>query len=79
IDATPTDQSTRQIERKVTSIWSAIETACERNDFRPKQSGLCNWCTYKEWCPAFGGDPEAAPAAFAGVERPIRPSGFSQP
>ncbi|MEX1218531.1 MAG: PD-(D/E)XK nuclease family protein, partial [Acidimicrobiales bacterium] len=29
IDTIPTDQSTRQIERKVTSIWSAIETACE--------------------------------------------------
>ena len=23
---------------------------------------LCNWCSYKEWCPAFGGDPALAPA-----------------
>ena len=79
VDTTPTEQSTRQIERKVTSIWSAIETACERDDFRPKQSRLCSWCAYQQWCPAFGGDPEAARAAFEGVERPVRLNGFREP
>lgn len=78
VDTTPTEQSTRQIERKVTSIWSAIETACEREDFRPKKSRLCSWCAYQQWCPAFGGDPSAARAAFEGIERPVRPNGFRQ-
>lgn len=79
VETTPTEQSTRQIERKVTSIWSAIETACERDDFRPKKSKLCNWCAYQQWCPAFGGDPDAARAAFEGIDRPERPNGFGQP
>lgn len=79
VDTAPTDQSTRQIERKVTSIWSAIETACERDDFRPKKSPLCSWCAYQQWCPAFGGDPDQARVAFEGVERPVRPNGFREP
>ena len=79
VETTPTEQSTRQIERKVTSIWSAIETACERDDFRPKKSRLCSWCAYQQWCPAFGGDPDEARAAFADVERTIRPNGFGHP
>ena len=77
VETTPTEQSTRQIERKVTSIWSAIETACERDDFRPKKSPLCSWCAYKQWCPAFGGDPDVVRAAHANVEPPLRPNGFS--
>ncbi len=78
VETTPTEQSTRQIERKVTSIWSAIETACERDDFRPKKSKLCSWCSYQQWCPEFGGNPDDARKAFEGVERPVRPNGFTQ-
>lgn len=69
VETAPTEQSTRQIERKVTSIWSAIETACAREDFRPKKSRLCSWCAYQQWCPVFGGDPEAARSAFGGTDR----------
>jgi putative RecB family exonuclease len=55
IVATPSEQSTRGLEKKVGAIWSAIERACERDDFRPKPGALCSWCAYKEICPAFGG------------------------
>jgi len=55
IIATPSEQSTRGLERKVGAIWTAIERACDRDDFRPKPSGLCSWCAYKDLCPAFGG------------------------
>jgi putative RecB family exonuclease len=58
----PSEQSIRQLERKVRAIWSAIERACERDDFRPKQSRLCNWCAYQAYCPAVGGDPAEARA-----------------
>lgn len=61
IIATPTEQSTRGLRTKVGAIWQAIERACEREDFRPKPGPLCNYCAFKEWCPAFGGDPAAAP------------------
>lgn len=76
VEASPTDQSTRQIERKLTSIWSAIETACERDDFRPKQSKLCSWCAYQQWCPAFGGDPDEARRLHAGTAPPPRRVAF---
>lgn len=76
VEASPTDQSTRQIERKLVSIWSAIETACQREDFRPKKSKLCSWCAYQQWCPAFGGDPDEARRLHAGTAPPPRRTAF---
>jgi len=61
ITATPSDQSIAALEKKVIALWSAVERACEREDFRPNPSKLCDWCAYRAWCPAFGGDPSAAP------------------
>ncbi len=58
--AEPTDQSTRGLERRLHAVWSAVESACETEDFRPRQSALCGWCSFQQWCPAFGGDPERA-------------------
>lgn len=60
ITATPTEQSTRGLERKVLAIWAAVERACERENFAPKPSKLCDWCAYRAYCPAFGGDPALA-------------------
>ena len=61
IIATPSDQSINGLARRVAAIWTAVERACEREDFRPKPGRLCDWCSFKAWCPAFGGDPSAAP------------------
>ena len=61
ITSVPTDQSIRGLTTKTKAIWTAIERACERDDFRPKPSRLCDFCAYKEWCPAWGGDPADAP------------------
>jgi putative RecB family exonuclease len=58
ISSTPTEQSLRGLERKVKAVWTAVERACERDDFRPQPSRLCDWCAFKAWCPAFGGDPD---------------------
>jgi putative RecB family exonuclease len=55
----PTDQSTRGLRTKVGAIWSAVELACERDDFRPRPGPLCAWCSFQDLCPAFGGDPTA--------------------
>jgi putative RecB family exonuclease len=67
----PTEQSTRALERKVLAVWTAIERACEREDFRPKPSKLCDWCSFQRFCPAFGGDPALA---AAGVPKPLVPA-----
>ena len=56
IISAPTDRSTRGVERKLAAIWTAIERACEREDFRPNPGRLCDWCGFKAYCPSFGGD-----------------------
>jgi putative RecB family exonuclease len=60
VSAAATDQSLRGVELRARAVWAAIERACERSDFRPNPSALCKWCSYQEFCPAFGGDPERA-------------------
>lgn len=60
IEADPSDQALRGLRQRTTAVWSAIERACEAEDFRPKPSALCGWCSYKALCPAFGGDPALA-------------------
>lgn len=65
----PTQQATRSLRRKVAALWQAVETACEREDFRPRPGPLCNWCSFQAYCPAQGGDislVEAARSTSAG-------------
>jgi putative RecB family exonuclease len=62
ITTTPSEQSVRGMQKKIGAIWAAVERACELDDFRPKQSALCNWCAFQAYCPAFGGDPDEARA-----------------
>lgn len=57
IVTTPSEQSVTGVMRKTDALWSAIGRACDRDDFRPNPGTLCNWCAYKPYCPAFGGDP----------------------
>ncbi len=60
ISTSPSDQSTRAAGRKVGAIWTAVERACERGDFRPRPSRLCEYCAFRTYCPSFGGDPDEA-------------------
>ena len=77
----PTDQSVRGVELKAGALMSAIRTACARGDFRPRTSALCSFCSFREFCPAYGGDPDrAAPVMLARAAeregRPQLPLGF---
>lgn len=56
IISVPTDRSTRGVERKLAAVWTAVERACEREDFRPNPGRLCDWCAFKAYCPSFGGE-----------------------
>lgn len=60
IIATPSQQSTAATQRRTSAIWSAVERACLHDDFRPNKNRLCEWCTFKPYCPEFGGDPDRA-------------------
>jgi len=48
-------------ERKVKALWTAIERAATTGDWRPRTSRLCDWCDYKDLCPAWGGTPPPLP------------------
>ena len=60
IETTPSAQSVRFIDTRTNAVWKAVERACATGDFRPNTSRLCDWCNFRQWCPAFGGDPERA-------------------
>jgi putative RecB family exonuclease len=70
----PTAQSIRGMQIKTTAIWTAVEKACEREDFRPKPSRLCDWCSFQAWCPSFGGDPSQAPSRLSSAPVDLLPS-----
>jgi putative RecB family exonuclease len=48
-------------ERKINALWQAIDRAQTSGDWRPRQSRLCDWCSYQALCPVFGGTPPPLP------------------
>jgi putative RecB family exonuclease len=46
------------MEKQVRALWVAIQRAEERESYPPRQSRLCDWCSFQEICPAFGGTGE---------------------
>ena len=72
IIARPSDQSSTGLSRRTVALWQAIEQACARDDFRPRPSRLCDFCTFRPYCPAHGGDPTEA-AVLRGPGTVIEP------
>ncbi|MFE9658093.1 RecB family exonuclease [Micromonospora sp. NPDC006431] len=78
-DYTPDAEELLRFERTVVALWQAIEQATARQDFRPRPSRLCDWCSHQALCPSFGGTPPPFPAAGAGDpltdtrSRPVAP------
>ena len=64
----PNEQSVAAVERRAVALFAAVERACERDDFRPHRSRLCEWCTFRPYCPAWGGDPARAVELLASPE-----------
>ena len=60
IIARPSGQTVGGVEQRAGAIWTAIEQACARDNFRPNPSRLCDYCTFQPYCPAFGGTPADA-------------------
>lgn len=53
----PTEEDLLATERRMQALWDAISEAYEHGDFPPNPSKLCNWCSFQDICPAFGGTP----------------------
>ncbi len=58
--AVPTPGTSRGVRVRTGAVWQAVRRACATDDFRPRPGPLCDWCTFKPYCPAHGGDPEQA-------------------
>ncbi|GAB4060869.1 RecB family exonuclease [Catellatospora paridis] len=54
-DYTPDAEELTRFEKTLFALWKAIETATTAQDFRPKPSKLCAWCSHQQRCPEFGG------------------------
>jgi putative RecB family exonuclease len=57
----PSEPEMVTFENRVRSIWAGIEDSARSGDWRPRPSKLCDWCTFKAICPAFGGVPPTVP------------------
>jgi putative RecB family exonuclease len=55
-DYAPDAEELVRFERTLMALWRAIQSATEAQDFRPKPSRLCDWCSHQSRCPAFGGE-----------------------
>lgn len=53
ITAVASEQTIRGQRKRAVAVWTAIERACDSEDFRPHVGPLCNYCSFKSACPAF--------------------------
>jgi len=79
ISTTPSDQSIKGMAVRAQAVWAAVERACRDEDFRPHPSGLCGYCAYQAFCPAFGGDPALAVSRRPGASKAPSGPGEARP
>jgi putative RecB family exonuclease len=53
----PTQADLEKVELEVRALWDDITAAARSGEFRTRTSKLCDWCSFKELCPEFGGNP----------------------
>ncbi len=66
IIAEPSEQALRGQRQKAVAVWSAIERACENEDFRPRPSPLCNYCRFQDVLPRLRGQSRPRRGALGG-------------
>ncbi len=59
----PDERDLINTENRILAIRQAIASSAEMLEFPASPSTLCNWCSYKRFCPAFEGTPPPFPAA----------------
>ncbi len=65
ISTVPTGQSLLAWRRQTAAVWSAVERACDEEDFRPRPGRMCGYCAFHAYCPAAGGDLARLPGVGA--------------
>ena len=59
------DAQLNATQRKLEALWDAINRAITRDDFPPRPGRLCDWCQYRDICPAFAEEVAADDIAAA--------------
>lgn len=54
------DQQLDAMERQLAALWRAIERAIEADRWPTRTGPLCDYCSYRELCPAWAGEGSAA-------------------
>lgn len=57
----PDEDDLLATERKVLALRDAIARSAESGQFAPSPSRLCDWCSHRALCPAWGGSPPPLP------------------
>ncbi|MBL7259044.1 PD-(D/E)XK nuclease family protein [Actinoplanes sp. LDG1-01] len=72
-DYSPDADELERFERTLVALSEAIERAKREQNFLPKPSRLCGWCSHQALCPAKGGTPPPYPSA-PGVPLQVGPA-----
>ena len=59
----PSEDELVAFESGVAALWEANVRARQTGDFPPRQSRMCEWCSYQAMCPEFGGTSPPYPGA----------------
>lgn len=54
------DQQLDAMHRQLRALWEAIERAMRQQRFPPRPGRLCDWCSFREMCPAWETDERLA-------------------
>jgi putative RecB family exonuclease len=75
----PSEPEMVTFESRIRSIWGGIEDSARSGDWRPRPSKLCDWCSFKAMCPAFGGVPPTVPEGAVEAAIGVAPTVGSAP
>ncbi|AEV86139.1 hypothetical protein ACWT_5122 [Actinoplanes sp. SE50] len=80
LDYSPDAGELERFERTLIALSHAVERARRDQDFRPKPSRLCGWCSHQARCPEFGGTPPPFPTLpAAGLPTDAEPDRLATP
>jgi putative RecB family exonuclease len=54
------DRQLDAMERQLRALWDAVNRAMERDHFPPRPGKLCDWCSFRDLCPAFAAEERVA-------------------
>ena len=78
----PLPEELAAFERDVMHLWDQIERAVHSQQFAARKTRLCDWCSFQQLCPAFGGTtppvPEDGLRALAAARRGALPFGVEE-